>query len=168
MAKYFDWIGAKWQQVVPILTSSGAPDSGKMAQTGANGKFHLSLMADGVVPDQKTGVSNGAITLNDLCYIETAGTIARATAASAGPHEAMGFATSTVITGVSVTIQDQGIMSGFTGLTPGARYFLSDVTPGGVLIDPGPVGAGKIAQFIGYAMSATEINFEPDQPVWLA
>lgn len=167
MAKYFDWAG-KWLQVIPITVSTGAPDASKMAQTDSNGKWDLSLMPTGIAPDQKTANSNGAIATRDLCYVETAGTIARATAASGTPKEATGWATSSVSTGQPVTIQSEGIIPGFSGLTPGAAYFLSDVTPGGILIDPGPVGSGKIAQFIGYAESATEINFEPDRAAWLA
>lgn len=168
MTKFMDFISGKWTQVVPITTSAGVADASKMAQTGADGKFDLTLMSNGVAPDQKTANANGAISARDICYVETAGTIARATAAAGTPKEGTGWATASALTGAPVTIQDEGIIPGFTGLTPGAAYFLSDVTPGGILIDPGPTGAGKIAQFLGYAYSATELNFEPDRAAWLA
>lgn len=167
MAKYFDWAG-KWLQVIPISVSTGAPDASKMVQTDANGKWDQSLMPTGIAPDQKTANANGAISARDLIYMEAAGTWARATAAAGTPKEATAWATSSVLTGAALVGQDEGIIPGFSGLTPGAAYFLSDTTPGGILIDPGPVGSGKIAQYVGTALSATELNFEPDRAAWLA
>lgn len=138
-----------------------------MVQTDSAGLLDASLMPSGIVADQVSGTSNGAITARDLCYVEAAGTIARATAASGSPQQAIGWATSSVSTGQAVTLQLEGKITGLSGLTTGSRYFLSDVTPGGLLVAPGPTGAGKYSQFVGTAVSATVLNFEPDQAILL-
>lgn len=167
MAKFLAWVTGRVAEVQPVTTSAGAGDATKMAQLDANGKWDSSLMPSGITPDQKTANANGTITAKDLVYMEAAGTIARATAASGTPQQCMGWATTSVTTGNPVTMQLEGIVSGLTGLTAGSRYFLSDVTPGGLLISPGPVGSGKLAQYIGTALSTTELNFEPDDGVLL-
>lgn len=162
MAKFLSLLTGRVSEVQPIVTSAGAGDASKMIQLDSNGLLDASLMPSGITPDQKAGTSNGSITAKDLCYVETAGTIARATAAAGTPKECIGWALTSVATGQPITIQLEGKISGLSGLTPGARYYLSDVTPGGFIIAPGPSGAGKILQFIGTAVSATELNFEPD------
>lgn len=167
MAKFLSWIGGRSTEVQPITTSAGAGDASKMIQTDANGLIDPSLMPTGIVADQVTANANGTITARDLVYLEAAGTIARASAAAAG-NQCIGWATSSVTTGQPVTMQLEGKITGLTGLTVGSRYYLSDVTPGGLLVSPGPSGAGKLGQFVGTALSATVLNFEPDDAVLLA
>lgn len=168
MAKYFDWITGKATLVLPVTTSAGAGDATKMAQLDSNGKWDQSLMPAGLTPDQKTANANGAISARDLCYVEAAGTIARASAASGG-FESIGWATAAALSGAPVTIQMEGIIAGLSGLTPGSAYYLSDVTPGALMIAPGPTTSltGKLGQFIGTALSATELTFEPERAVVL-
>lgn len=168
MAKFFDWINGKLQLITPGVISAGAGDAAKMFQTDSNGKWDQSLMPSGIAPDQKTANANGTISAKDMIYMEAAGTWARASAASGG-NEATAWAVNGASTGQPVTGQDEGIIGGFAGLTPGAAYYLSDATPGGIMIAPGPVTAltGKIGQYVGSALSATELNFEPDRAVGL-
>lgn len=168
MAKFLSWISGRVQEQVPITTSAGAGDAAKMVQTNGSGVFDASLMPPGIAADQVTANANGTITAKDLVYMEAAGTIARATAAAGTPKQAMGWAQASATTGNPVTMQLEGMMTGLSGLTAGSRYFLSDVTPGGLLIDPGPVGSGKLAQYIGTALTTTSLNFEPDDGVLLA
>lgn len=166
MAKFLAWITGRLTEVQPITTSAGAGDASKMIQTDSNGLLDASLMPSGITADQITANANGTISAKDLVYMEAAGTIARASGAAAG-NQAMGWATSSVTTGQPVTMQLEGKISGLTGLTAGSRYYLSDVTPGGLLIAPGPSGSGKLAQYVGSALSTTVLNFEPDDAVLL-
>lgn len=166
MAKFLAWVSGRTTEVQPVTTSAGVGDASKMIQLDANGLLDASLMPSGIVPDQITANANGSITARDLVYVEAAGTIARASAAAAG-NEAIGWATSSVTTGQPVTVQLEGKIVGLSGLTAGSRYFLSDVTPGGLLVSPGPTGAGKLAQYVGTAMSSTVLTFEPDTAVLL-
>ena len=55
------------------------------------------------------------------------------------------------------------IITGFTGLTPNALYFLS-VTPGEMTTVP-PAADGNVIQQVGKAISATEFFFNPQIPI---
>lgn len=166
MAKYLERNVASGRvaEVQPVVTSAGAGDASKIPQLDANGLLDPSLMPSGIVADQFTANSNGTITSKDLVYLEAAGTIARASAAAAG-NAAMGWATSGVGTGVPVTMQLEGKITGMSGLTAGSRYYLSE-TPGAITATP-VAGSGKLHQYVGTALSTTVLNFEPDDSILL-
>jgi hypothetical protein len=65
--------------------------------------------------------------------------------------EFIGFAISNAINNGSITVQFSGIVSGFTGLTIGAYYFLSD-TVGTI-----QATAGTYRMYLGKALSATTL-----------
>jgi hypothetical protein len=56
-----------------------------------------------------------------------------------------------------------GTVSGFTGLTPGAPYFL-DAT-GGIVSSPPTPSATTRAMVIGFALNSTDIVFRPGIPI---
>lgn len=165
MAKFLSLLTGRVSEVQPVTTSAGAADATKMIQLDANGLLDASLMPSGIVADQDTANANGTISARDLVYKEAAGTIARASAAAAG-NQAMGWATSSVTTGQPVVMQLEGKITGLTGLTAGARYYLSDSTPGGLTATP-VTGSGKLSQYVGSALSTTVLNFEPDDAILL-
>lgn len=51
-----------------------------------------------------------------------------------------------------------GYQGSYAGLTVGQMYWLSESSPGGIQ-NAAPVGAGKLSQEIGVALSATELLF---------
>jgi hypothetical protein len=73
---------------------------------------------------------------------------------------------SSVTSGQNATVYFEGNISGLSSLTPGARYYLS-ATPGGVTATA-PSTATQLKQFIGKAISTTEISFEPEDGLVLA
>jgi hypothetical protein len=85
-----------------------------------------------------------------------------------GPVFALGFAVRDAAgaSGDYVTIASQGIVDGFTSLTPGARQFASG-TAGGVTATR-PTGAGDAIQAIGLAVASTKIAMNVAQPNVLA
>ncbi|MGI9161188.1 MAG: hypothetical protein ACR2K1_15685, partial [Saprospiraceae bacterium] len=91
------------------------------------------------------------------------GTVLKADA-NAVAKAAVGYVTTSAASGASVTVFFEGTISGLTGLTPGATYFLSDTTTGGVALTI-PSNAGDIVQAVGIAVSATELTFEPQTPI---
>lgn len=56
-----------------------------------------------------------------------------------------------------------GLVSGFTGLTPGSPYFL-DATGGLASSPPTPTTSTR-ALFIGFALNTTDIIFRPGIPI---
>jgi hypothetical protein len=60
-----------------------------------------------------------------------------------------------------------GTITGLTSLTPGAAYYLSGATAGAI-VSTAPSTSGYLSQEVGVALSATELNFEEQQPITLA
>jgi hypothetical protein len=52
----------------------------------------------------------------------------------------------------------------FVGLTPGATYYLSITTPGGISTAR-PVAVGTLEQEVGFALSGTELIFHAGTPI---
>ena len=171
MAKYIDLTTAgKKTQVVPISTSAGAADAGKMVQTDASGKLDNSLMPSGLGADSRTVVASEALNAGDLVNLyDNAGTInmrkADASQANAA-YAADGYVLAAVAAGGSGTCYFDDTISGLSGLTVGATYFLS-ATAGGITATA-PTTAGQCVQSVGKAVSATELVFERGEPIILA
>lgn len=71
---------------------------------------------------------------------------------------AHGFVNASALTGGLVTVYQQGVLSGLSGLTPGT-VFLGVVS--GTLSSSPPTGIGQVAQNLGFAYSATAMLFLP-------
>jgi len=157
------------KQELAINTSAGAGDASKLLRTDSNGKLDLSFMPTGVGPDTKTLVASEALAAGDFVNIwDDAGTPkARKADASASGKEADGFVLSAVSNGANATVYMEGTNNQLSSLTGGARMYLSAATPGAATATA-PSGAGNVVQYLGKAISATEITFEPDEGVILA
>lgn len=75
-----------------------------------------------------------------------------------------GYVAAATTSGNSATVYLDGINDQLSGLTPGTRMFLSDTTPGG-LTDTPPTTSGSVVQYVGKALSATELAFEPGEAI---
>jgi hypothetical protein len=168
MAKVLRHNAGRIQELATIQTSAGAADADKIPSLDAQGRLDASMMPTGIGADTANLQASEAIGAGDKINIhDVAGAfrMRRADAAAAG-KEADGFVISAVASGASGLAYLEGRITGLSGLVPGARYYLSDSTPGGQTVTP-PVGAGKVVQFLGKAVSATELNFEPDDGIVL-
>jgi len=65
----------------------------------------------------------------------------------------------------TATLAFFGVITGFTGLTPGDDLFLG--VSGGLITPPLPTTPGTVIQKIGQVLSATTILFDPDNPIIL-
>ncbi|MEQ1842080.1 MAG: hypothetical protein ABL994_16870, partial [Verrucomicrobiales bacterium] len=90
--------------------------------------------------------------------LNSSGQIILATAS--GEIPAIGMIRDAVISGASVTVYRSAKVGGFSGLTPGATYYLSDI--GAAVLTP---PAGGVLQVLGVAGSATELLLDPGEPV---
>jgi hypothetical protein len=79
----------------------------------------------------------------------------------------MASATRRSLSGQAATVYFEGTITGLTGLTPGGRCYTSAATPGAVTQTP-PAASGNVVQFIGVAVSATEVSFEAEDGIILA
>lgn len=104
----------------------------------------------------------------DLVNIWSSAGAARARKADADDplKDAWGYVLAAVSSGNPALVLPIGLITGFSGLTDGAEYFLSS-TAGGVT-DTAPTGAGKIQQSIGRAVGDTAILFVRGEPLELS
>jgi hypothetical protein len=146
-------------------SSSGATDSGKIIALNSSGLIDLSMMPVGVGPDTLTADAFENLGAGEFVYIRTDGTVAKASASSSGTPS-VGFVLSAVSVGQPALVYFEGRNTSLSGLTVGARYYLSE-TAGAVTTTP-VTGTDKKHQYIGNAITATALTFEADDYVVLA
>lgn len=156
------------QEFVPITTSGGAGDAGKVFATDSGGKIDNSFLPTGIGAETKTITTSEALSAGDFVNIWTStGVKARKADASTSGKRAHGFVLSSVSSGGSATVYLAGINNAVSGATAGADAFLSDSVAGG-FVSTQPTGTGKAVQYLGPVLSATEIAFQPTVPIVLA
>jgi len=71
--------------------------------------------------------------------------------------EAFGFVTSSYVSTDTVSIYQMGTIGGLSSLTIGSRYYLG--TSGGITLTA-PTTTGTVVQWVGIAVSSTELLFQ--------
>lgn len=147
-------------------TSAGAGDSGKILALDASGRIDSTMMPVGVGADTATITTSEALSAGDFVNVwnSTGAKVRKADATVAGKH-AMGFVLAGVGSGAPAVVYFEGTNTAVTGQTPG-DVFLS--TSAGVAASTPPSAAGNVVQAIGFATSATSINFDAARPITLA
>lgn len=158
-------VAGVWREVLGVVVSAGAANDGDIPALDATGRLHMSVMPTGLGADTKTVIASEALSAGNLVNLyDNAGTInARKADASVEGKECNGFVLAAVAQGANATVYFSRLITGLSGLTDGARYYLA-TTPGGITATP-VSGAGTVDQYIGKATSTTELTFEPDDYV---
>lgn len=167
-SKFLALVSGRIREVVSTVTSSGVADDGKIVALDATGRLDNSVMPVGIGTETKSIVATENLAAGNLVNIWSSGgqfRVRKADATSQG-KEAHGFVLSSVSSGSPAEVYLEGTITGLTGLTP-ARYYLS-TTPGEITPTP-PANSGNVVQYVGTAVSATELTFEAtDEGVILA
>lgn len=168
LQKFLALVSGRKQEVSPVDSSSGAGDAGKIVALDSTGKIANSMMPVGIGADTKTVPASENLAAGDFVNLwNDAGTLkARKADATASGKEADGFVLAAVTAPANADVYFEGTNTQLTGLTAGARYYLA-TTAGGATTTP-PNTAGNVVQYLGRALSATEISFEPDDGVIVA
>lgn len=103
--------------------------------------------------------ASGAIAARDVVYISAADSLSKAKADAAGTAQAVGFAQVGASDTAPVLLRSEGIITGFSGLTAGARYYLSGSTAGAITASV-PNSSGNTIVQVGYARSATAVQIQ--------
>lgn len=168
MGDYLKLSGGVPADALANATSAGAGDAGKIVKLDAGGKLDPTLMPAGIGAETRTIQASENLAAGDLVNIhDVTGPRIRKADATVSGKEAHGFVLQAITSGASGTVYpEENVLSGLSGLTPGARQFLS--TTAGSRQAAAPSVAGQVCQVIGVALSATEIMFRPETPITLA
>lgn len=162
--KYIALINGVEQEVEATLTGGTSTQAGDIVALDANGRLDISVMPTGITADVYIGNAfESLVSNNPFVYIKSDGTVANASASSGG-NPTIGFVNTNYSANASATVYFEGRVTGLSGLTIGARYYLSDSVPGGLTATP-VVGTGKLHQYLGRAISATSLSFEADDHI---
>lgn len=148
------------------VNSSGASDSGKLVALDGSGKIDSTMMPTGIGADTQVITASEALAAGDFVNVwNSSGAKVRKADATVAGKEAHGFVLSSVSNGASATVYFEGTNTSVTGQTPGVVYLS---TTAGLAVSSAPTGSGNAVQRIGFATSATSINFQSNNPVILA
>lgn len=149
-----------------IQSSAGAGDAGKIPALDASGRLDTSMMPVGIAADTAAITASEALAAGDYVNVwNSGGAKARKADATTAGKEAHGFVLAAVTNGAVATVYFEGSNTAVTGQTPGP-VFLS--TTAGQGAAAAPSGAGNVVQRVGFATSATSVNFQSQPPVVLA
>lgn len=99
------------------------------------------------------------VAARDVVYVSSANNVSPALANNTSQSYAIGFANATATAGNPVGVKTDGIIGGFSGLTAGARYYLSAATAGAITATI-PNGSGNTVVQVGYAKSTTDVQIQ--------
>jgi len=155
----------KW--VTAIQTSAGVGDAGKIPALNSAGQLDITMFPSGlantiIAPASEDLAAGDAVNLWD-----NAGTISlRKADATSASKRAHGFTLAAFLSGATATAYKDGAITGLSGLTKGAEYYLS-TTPGGLAVAATIAGyttSGNLIQHLGVAESASKLQLciDPD------
>ncbi len=147
-------------------TSAGAADAAKIVQLDGSGRIDLSALPVGVGADTAIIMTSEAVVAGDLVNIwnSTGAKVRKADPAAAG-KEAHGFVLTAAASGAAATVYFEGTNTAMTGLTPGPQWLGPTA---GKASAAAPTAAGSVVQRVGFAVSATAMNFNGGVPIVLA
>lgn len=147
-------------------SSAGAGDAGKLPALDAAGRIDVTMMPIGLGADTALITTSEALAAGDFVNIwNSTGAKARKADATVAGKEAHGFVLAAAGSGAAATVYFESTNTSVTGQTPGV-VFLS--TTAGLGTSTPPSGSGNVVQRIGFAISATAINFQSQIPLVLA
>lgn len=156
-----------YKELEGLQTSAGSGDQGKIPALNTAGKIDITMMPSGVGTPTQSMTAGESLSAGDFVYINTSDSnkIYKADA-DAAAKAAVGYVLAAATTNNPVTVYFEGINDQLSGLTLGARYYLS-ATAGGVTSTK-PSTAGQIVQYVGIAISTSALAFNPQLPLELA
>ncbi len=119
-------------------------------------------VADTVNQVSNSYIADEALSARDVLYISAANNVSKALANNTSQSYAMGLAKAAAADTAAVDVISEGVMSGFTGLTAGSRYYLDDTTAGAITATA-PTASGKTIVQVGYAKSTTALHIHIEQ-----
>jgi hypothetical protein len=149
-------------------SSAGAEDAGKLVKLNGAGKIDETMLPAEAGSETRSMTTSEALAAGDMVNIhDSDGAKVRKADGTSPGKEAHGFVLAAALSGATVTVYpEENVVTGLSGMTPGARQFLH--TTAGARSEVAPSATGQVVQEVGVALSATEMLFRPRQPITLA
>lgn len=145
-------------QVAAVESSAGSADEGKIVALNSAGQIDPTMLPDYEVVTKAATEDIAAGAIVSIWSSGGTGKMRNADATADGKR-ADGFVVAAVSSGANGTFHTDGIITGLSGLTPGAIYYIT-TTPGTISVTA-PSTAGNIVMIAGKAISTTELEFKP-------
>lgn len=151
-------------EVEGTVTSTGVAEAGDIVALDATGKIDTSILPTGIGADVKILEASESLSAGDLVNVwnDTTAKVRKADATTTG-KEADGFVKDAYTSGQNATVYFEGVNDGLAGLTLGSKYYLG-TTAGGITTTV-PTTTGNVRQYVGKALSATELSFEASDAI---
>lgn len=163
--KYVALVSGKLQEVFGLVTSAGVADANKIVALDSTGHLDVTVLPTGVGPDTLSVITSENLAAGDLVNVyNNAGALNARKADATADKEANGFVIVGSTSPAANTVYFTGLDAFQSGFTPGDRLFLSAVTPGKASATP-PSAAGQYSQQVGFAVSASTLQFDPQERV---
>lgn len=164
--RYIAQVAGSLTEIAGLVASAGAADDGKIVSLDATGRLDGSVMPVGIGADTASITTSEALAAGDYVNIHNStGAKARKADASASGKEAHGFVLAAFGAAQAATVYFEGTNTQVTGQTAGS-VFLSATA--GLGTPTAPATAGQTVQRVGFATSATSVNFQSQPPILLA
>lgn len=165
--KFLRIVGGVITEIFGIQTSAGAGNAGDIVALDDSGRIDNSMMPVGIGADTAIVVASEALAAGDFVNVwddSSSFKVRKADATTAG-KEAHGFVLAAVASAGNATVYFEGTNTQVTSQTPGPVFLQTTAGKGGATV---PSGSANVVQRIGYAVSATAVNFDAGVPVKLA
>ncbi|WP_164964303.1 hypothetical protein [Rubrivivax sp. JA1026] len=165
--KFLRLVAGAIQEVFGVQTSAGAANAGDLVALDDTGRLSNTMMPVGIGADTASITASEALAAGDFVNIwaDSGAFKARKADATVAGKEAHGFVLAAVANAAAATVYFEGTNTQVTGQTPGPVYLQTTAGKAGATV---PSAAGNIVQPVGFAVSATAINFQSGAPVTLA
>ena len=150
-----------------VAGNNTAATANAIVALDASGLINIVQMPSGIGPDTASVVTSEALSAGNYVNIfnnASVFNVRKADATTAG-KEAHGFVLAGFASGATATVYFEAANTQVTGQV-GGNVFLS--TTAGLGSATAPTAAGQVVQRIGFATSATVVNFQSGTPIVLA
>lgn len=150
--------------------SAGVADAGKIVALDATGKLDATMMPVGIGAEIDLIQASEGLAAGDFVNVYSDAGQPRVNKADASipGREANGFVLAAVTSGNNASVYRLSQLNNqLSGMTPGAKQYLSTTTPGRTQ-ETAPSGSGEFIQLLGESKSATELSFNPGTIIALA
>lgn len=149
-----------------ILNATVSSSANKVVKLDGTGKLDSTVMPVGIGADTASITTSEAVAAGDWINIwNSTGPKARKADATTAGKKAMGFVLAGAASGALATVYFEGTNTQVSGQVAGDVFLQTTAGLGGATA---PSAAGNVVQNIGFATSATSVNFQSQLPITLA